>query len=220
MKRGRLFDISDCCVHVTHRCHNRQFLLKFACDRRNYVSRLRATSLHYDVEFLDYAITSNHVHLLLWAPSLDAVSEAMQFLRVASSDCRGRSRELRPECVLQAAGRLATVACVGLGDEWDSKKPANPIDCQKHSRRSCISYSRRSAIPYPTPDPSGCDSPPALSPAAMRPENGATNFTEPRAQTTEFGLTLSSAFSQMSSVKVTKCRTIPRRLTQSSRWVP
>jgi putative transposase len=86
-----LLDISDCCIHVTHRCHNRQFLLRFACDRRNYVSRLRATSLRYDVEFLDYAITSNHVHLLLWAPSLDAVPEAMQFLQgVAARDYNRR----------------------------------------------------------------------------------------------------------------------------------
>ena len=26
MKRGRLLDISDCCIHVTQRCHNRQWL--------------------------------------------------------------------------------------------------------------------------------------------------------------------------------------------------
>ena len=93
MKRGRLVDISDCCIHVTHRCHNRQFLLKFACDRRNYVSRLRATSLRYDVEFLDYAITSNHVHLLLWAPSLDAVSDAMQFLQGVTARDYNRRKE-------------------------------------------------------------------------------------------------------------------------------
>ena len=85
MKRGRVLNVADCCVHVTHRCHNRHFLLRFERDRRNYVSRLRETSLRFGVEVLDYTITSNHVHLLLWTPSLDDLSEAMQFLQGVSA---------------------------------------------------------------------------------------------------------------------------------------
>ena len=81
MKRGRLIDMTDCCVHVTHRCHNREFLLKFSRDRRNYVSRLREAALRFEVDVLDYVITSNHVHLLLWSPEMANVSDAMQFLQ-------------------------------------------------------------------------------------------------------------------------------------------
>ena len=39
----------------------------------------------FGVEVLDYTITSNHIHLLLWAPSLGKVSEAMQFLQGVSA---------------------------------------------------------------------------------------------------------------------------------------
>ncbi len=85
VKRGRMLNVTDCCVHVTHRCHNRQFLLRFQRDRRRYVARLREASARFDIDVLDYVVTSNHVHLLLWAPHLDAVSAAMQFLQGTSA---------------------------------------------------------------------------------------------------------------------------------------
>jgi putative transposase len=85
VKRGRLLNVTDCCVHVTHRCHNRQFLLRFGHDRRRYVARLREVSSRFAVDVLDYVVTSNHVHLLLWAPRLETVSVAMQFLQGVSA---------------------------------------------------------------------------------------------------------------------------------------
>jgi len=81
MKRGRVIDISNCCVHVTQRCHNRQFMLKFGLDRRNYVRRLRKTSRRFAVSVLDYVVTSNHVHLLLRADRISQISDAMQYLQ-------------------------------------------------------------------------------------------------------------------------------------------
>lgn len=78
MKRGRVIDISARCVHVTRRCHDRQFLLKLTCDRRNYVRRLRETGGRSDVSILDVVITGNHVHLLLKADRPEHVSAAMQ----------------------------------------------------------------------------------------------------------------------------------------------
>ena len=81
MKRGRVLDISDCCVHVTHRCHDRQFLFRFAVDRRNYARRLRDTATRFDVSVLDYIVTSNHVHLLLKADRVEYISAAMQYLQ-------------------------------------------------------------------------------------------------------------------------------------------
>ena len=45
---------SDCCVHVTHRCHDRQVLFRFAVDRRNYARRLRDTATRFDVSVFDY----------------------------------------------------------------------------------------------------------------------------------------------------------------------
>jgi hypothetical protein len=49
----------------------------------------------------------------------------------------------------------------------------------KHSRHSSISSSRGSATPSPTPNPSGCDSPPASGPTEIRPEKGAAGSAEP-----------------------------------------
>jgi putative transposase len=51
--------------HVTHRCHDRAFLLKFARDRDAYRERLRQHLQHREVSLLDYCLTSNHVHLLI-----------------------------------------------------------------------------------------------------------------------------------------------------------
>jgi putative transposase len=51
--------------HVTHRCHNQEFLLKFALDRDGYQAKLREHLGDFQVSLLDYCITCNHVHLPL-----------------------------------------------------------------------------------------------------------------------------------------------------------
>ena len=42
--------------HVTHRCHNREFLLKFACDRDGYRAKLRQRLREFEVALLDYCL--------------------------------------------------------------------------------------------------------------------------------------------------------------------
>lgn len=51
--------------HVTQRCHNRDFLLKFARDRDAYRAKLRDYLRECNVRLLDDCITCKHVHLLL-----------------------------------------------------------------------------------------------------------------------------------------------------------
>ena len=63
---------------VTHRCHNREFLLKFALDRDGYRARLRDHLPEFEVALLDYCITSNHVHLLLDAEERMQISGLMR----------------------------------------------------------------------------------------------------------------------------------------------
>src|SRR6266487_625467 len=72
--------------HLTHRCHNRAFLLKFACDRDAYRAKVREHARQLDVAVLDYCVTSNHVHLLVDAPERLEVSAFMR--EVASEFAR------------------------------------------------------------------------------------------------------------------------------------
>ena len=60
--------------HLTHRCHNRAFLLKFARDRDAYRAKLRQRLREHELWLLDYCLTSNHVHLLVDAQDRAEIS--------------------------------------------------------------------------------------------------------------------------------------------------
>jgi REP element-mobilizing transposase RayT len=51
--------------HITHRCHKKEFLLKFARDRRRYLRWVFEARKRYGLSVLNYMVTSNHVHILL-----------------------------------------------------------------------------------------------------------------------------------------------------------
>ena len=72
--------IDDCCVHVTQRCQERRYLLRFKQDRRQYLRRLRQASERHAVSVLNYMVTGNHVHLLLHCTRSEDLSAAMQLL--------------------------------------------------------------------------------------------------------------------------------------------
>jgi putative transposase len=76
--------------HLTHRCHNRAFLLRFARDRDAYRAKVREHLRRFDVALLDYCITSNHVHLLLDASDRLDVSGFMR--EVAGEAARAYNR--------------------------------------------------------------------------------------------------------------------------------
>lgn len=65
MARANRHYIPGCVWHLTHRCHKREFLLKFARDRRRYLQWLFEAKKRYGFCVLNYAVTSNHVHLLV-----------------------------------------------------------------------------------------------------------------------------------------------------------
>ena len=51
--------------HITHRCHKREFLLKFVRDRRRWLHWLFEGKKRFGTCILNYAVTSNHIHLLV-----------------------------------------------------------------------------------------------------------------------------------------------------------
>lgn len=66
--------------HLTHRCHRRQFLLKFACDRRAWRRWLYEARRRYGLCVLDYTATCNHVHLLVRDRGRGEIAASMQLL--------------------------------------------------------------------------------------------------------------------------------------------
>ena len=65
--RARLFFIPGIVWHITHRCHNRDFLLKFNKDRKNWLHWLFLAKKKYGLKIFNYSVTSNHIHLLAFA---------------------------------------------------------------------------------------------------------------------------------------------------------
>ncbi len=51
--------------HITHRCHKKEFLLKFGRDRRRWLWWLFEAKKRFGFSVLNYSITSNHIHLLV-----------------------------------------------------------------------------------------------------------------------------------------------------------
>ena len=61
--------------HLTHRCHNKEFLLRFACDRTEYCKRLRQGIHDFRIALFNYSVTKNHTHLLATANRMESISE-------------------------------------------------------------------------------------------------------------------------------------------------
>ena len=66
MPRANRYYISGHAWHLTHRCHKREYLLKFARDRQVWIHWLFEAKKRYGLTILNYTVTSNHIHLLVY----------------------------------------------------------------------------------------------------------------------------------------------------------
>jgi putative transposase len=81
MARAKRHFIPDQIWHITHRCHKREFLLRFSKDRHRYRQWLYQARKRYGLTILNYMITSNHIHLLVVDDGdRDAIPRAMQLV--------------------------------------------------------------------------------------------------------------------------------------------
>jgi putative transposase len=81
MARAKRHFIPGYIWHITHRCHKREFLLKFSKDRRRYLQWLYQARKRYGLTILDYMVTSNHVHLLVAdSGERDVIPKSMQLV--------------------------------------------------------------------------------------------------------------------------------------------
>ena len=80
MSRKRRSWEKGACYHITHRCHNQEFLFRYAKYRNFYIRTLFKVVQRYHVDVLDYIVTSNHVHLLVAAKDGTEISSALRYL--------------------------------------------------------------------------------------------------------------------------------------------
>ena len=66
--------------HITHRCHQREFLLKFSEDRRRWRHWLFEATKRYGLRVLNYIATSNHIHLLVSDRGEGEIAKSMQLI--------------------------------------------------------------------------------------------------------------------------------------------
>ena len=91
-RRRRGFGGGGACCHITQRCIDSGFLLKFKCDRRNYLLRTEEGLARHAVSLLNYVVTSNHVHLLVWAGLASEMSGFMQYVSGATAQDYNRRK--------------------------------------------------------------------------------------------------------------------------------
>jgi putative transposase len=106
--------------HLTHRCHRRQFLLKFARDRRAWRRWLYEARLRYGLRVLDYTVTSNHIHLLVRDQGRGEIATSMQLIEARTAQGFNRRKERG-------------------GAFWEDRYHATAVQCGDHLAR-CVVY--------------------------------------------------------------------------------
>jgi putative transposase len=107
--------------HLTHRCHKKEYLLKFARDRQRWLEWLFEAKKRYGVRVLNYTITSNHIHLLVQD---------------------GQKRSTIPDTMQLIAGRTGqeyNKRKQRKGAFWEDRYHATAIDTDEHLVQ-CLVY--------------------------------------------------------------------------------
>ena len=67
--------------HLTHRCHQREFLLRLARDRQTWIGWPFEAKKRFGLCVLDYRVTSNHIHVLVYdREGRDVIPNSMQWV--------------------------------------------------------------------------------------------------------------------------------------------
>lgn len=120
MPRGHRFHLDGAVYHVTDRCHRKQFLLKFARDRRAWIRWLYQARKRYGLSVLNYNVTSNHVYLLVRDCGRGEIAHGMQLV----AGCTARAYNARKR---------------RRGAFWEDFYQATIVDTADHLAR-CFTY--------------------------------------------------------------------------------
>ncbi len=82
MARANRHFISGYIWHLTHRYHKKEFLLKLVKDRDRILFWMFEAKKRYGLCVLNYIITSNHIHLLVYdkGRSIDGIPKSIQLI--------------------------------------------------------------------------------------------------------------------------------------------
>ncbi|VAX09137.1 Transposase and inactivated derivatives [hydrothermal vent metagenome] len=80
MARANRYHLPGQVWHITHRCHKKEFLLKFALDRKRWLQWLFEARKRYGLDILNYTVTSNHVHLLVIDGEREVIPKSLQLI--------------------------------------------------------------------------------------------------------------------------------------------
>ena len=85
-RRARLV-IPEFPLHITQRGVNRCAIFLDIDDRKHYLSLLRSTTKHHDIDVHAYVLTGNHVHLLVTTHNVEslAATPALPWAVICSS---------------------------------------------------------------------------------------------------------------------------------------
>jgi putative transposase len=107
--------------HITHRCHNRSFLLSAARDRKCWRQWLAEARKRFDLRILNYCVTCNHIHLLIMGlEDPYQVSRSMQLIAGKTAEEYNRRKARK-------------------GAFWEDRYHATVVDTGKYFER-CMTY--------------------------------------------------------------------------------
>jgi putative transposase len=121
MARAKRHYIPEQIWHLTHRCHKREFLLKLAKGKQRLLQWLLEAKERYGLVILNFTVTSNHIHLLVF-------------------DEKGR--DVIPTSIKLVAGRTGqeyNLRKKRKGAFWEDRYHATAIESEEHLFK-CLTY--------------------------------------------------------------------------------
>ena len=92
MPRRKRIHIPGFLWHITHRGHKKEHLLKFEKDRKIWRDWLFKVTKRYGLKVITYAVTCNHIHLLVVDSSKELISKSMQLLSGSTGQAYSRRK--------------------------------------------------------------------------------------------------------------------------------
>lgn len=106
--------------HITHRCHNRDFLLRFAQDRDTWRHWLWRARRRFGLTVLNYIVTRNHIHLMVESHDRTTIPAALKLAAGCTAQKYNERKDRR-------------------GAFWEDRYHAVAIETPEHFAR-CVVY--------------------------------------------------------------------------------